>query len=247
MVGIGGGAPSTAHDIRLGDVIVSTPAGSSGGVFQYDFGKTIQEKKFQHTGHLNHTPTVLLAAVQGLGSKFESDGNGIAEHVEAVLAKKERLRKKYGQPDPKSDILYESNVVHPHNEGQPRQSCIDVCGCDPEKLVGRLDRSERDDNPMVFQGIIASANSLMKDALIRDQLARENGVLCFEMEAAGLMNNFPCLVIRGICDYSDSHKNDAWHGYAAMSAAAYAKELLLEIAPTKLEAQQKLVDSIKNS
>lgn len=100
---------------------------------------------------------------------------------------------------------------------------------------------------MVFQGVIASANSLMKDAFVRDTLSRENGVLCFEMEAAGLMNNFPCLVVRGICDYSDTHKNDAWHGYAAMSAAAYANELLLEIAPTRLESQQKLVDSIQNS
>lgn len=46
------------------------------------------------------------------------------------------------------------------------------------------------------------------------------------MEAAGLMDNFPCLVIRGICDYSDSHKNKQWQDYAAATAAAYSKELL---------------------
>jgi hypothetical protein len=51
-------------------------------------------------------------------------------------------------------------------------------------------------------------------------------VLCFEMEAAGLMNYLPCLVIRGICDYADSHKNKRWQGYAAAAAAAYARELL---------------------
>ena len=56
----------------------------------------------------------------------------------------------------------------------------------------------------------------MKDALFRDTLVAEKDVLCFEMEAAGLMNHFPCLVIRGICDYSDSHKNKEWQGYAAM-------------------------------
>ncbi|KZL85289.1 TPR domain-containing protein [Colletotrichum incanum] len=55
------------------------------------------------------------------------------------------------------------------------------------------------------------------------------GVLCFEMEAAGLMNHFLCLVIRGICDYSNSHKNKEWQGFAAMVAAAYAKDLLLHI------------------
>ena len=46
------------------------------------------------------------------------------------------------------------------------------------------------------------------------------------MEAAGLMDSFPCLVIRGICDYADSHKNKRWQPYAAATAAAFAKELL---------------------
>ncbi|RKK84110.1 hypothetical protein BFJ68_g17386 [Fusarium oxysporum] len=75
----------------------------------------------------------------------------------------------------------------------------------------------------VHYGIIASANSVMKNAEERDKYAQgpDLSVLCFEMEAAGLMNNFPCLVIRGICDYSDSHKNDEWHRYAALTAAAY--------------------------
>jgi nucleoside phosphorylase len=60
----------------------------------------------------------------------------------------------------------------------------------------------------------------------RDRLKEELDVLCFEMEAAGLMDSFPCLVIRGICDYADSHKNKRWQLYAAATAAAYAKELL---------------------
>ncbi|KAH9225249.1 hypothetical protein K456DRAFT_1419334 [Colletotrichum gloeosporioides 23] len=78
----------------------------------------------------------------------------------------------------------------------------------------------------------------MKDARIRDTLAAERDVLCFEMEAAGLMNHFPCLVIRGICDYSDSHKNKEWQGFAAMMAAAYAKDLLHQIAPNSIEAEK---------
>lgn len=65
----------------------------------------------------------------------------------------------------------------------------------------------------------------MRDGLQRDLLAQEHKILCFEMEAAGTFNDFPCLVIRGISDYSDSHKNDKWHGYAAAVAAAYAREL----------------------
>ncbi|KEQ66132.1 uncharacterized protein M437DRAFT_41738 [Aureobasidium melanogenum CBS 110374] len=46
------------------------------------------------------------------------------------------------------------------------------------------------------------------------------------MKAAGLMNPLPCLVIRGICDYSDSHKNTEWQGFAAMTAANVVKALL---------------------
>ncbi|EXM15381.1 hypothetical protein FOTG_16259 [Fusarium oxysporum f. sp. vasinfectum 25433] len=82
----------------------------------------------------------------------------------------------------------------------------------------------------------------MKDASARDRLSEEKEVLCFGMEAAGLMNHFPCLVIRGICDYSDSHKNKEWQGYAAMVAAAYAKDLLYQIAPNRVEAEKKIGD-----
>jgi nucleoside phosphorylase len=82
----------------------------------------------------------------------------------------------------------------------------------------------------------------MEDAKIRDQMAKEEGVLCFETEAAGLMNHYPCLVIRGICDYADSHKTKEWQGYAAMTAAAYAKDLLLRIPPNKVEEERKISD-----
>ncbi|ROT35327.1 ankyrin [Sodiomyces alkalinus F11] len=68
------------------------------------------------------------------------------------------------------------------------------------------------------------------------------------MEAAGLMNHFPCLVIRGICDYADSHKNKEWQGYAAMVAAAYAKDLLQQIPPSRVEAEKpiQLYEDFKN-
>ena len=97
-----------------------------------------------------------------------------------------------------------------------------------------------EDNPAIHYGLIASGNQLMKNALVRDRLTAEKEVLCFEMEAAGLMNHFPCLVIRGICDYSDSHKNKEWQGYAAMAAAAYAKDLLCRIPPNKVEAEKRI-------
>jgi hypothetical protein len=72
-------------------------------------------------------------------------------------------------------------------------------------------------------------------------------VLCFEMEAAGLMNHFLCLVICSICDYSDSHKNKEWQGYAAMSAAIYAKDFLCRIASNRVEAERKIGDILSSS
>ncbi|KAJ5320677.1 NACHT nucleoside triphosphatase [Penicillium antarcticum] len=57
------------------------------------------------------------------------------------------------------------------------------------------------------------------------------------MEAAGLMNDFPCIVIRGICDYADSGKGKTWQEYAAAVAAAYAKELLGCVQPSVVDAE----------
>ena len=73
------------------------------------------------------------------------------------------------------------------------------------------------------------------DGLVSVSVVAMHMLASFEMEAAGLMNNFPCLVIRGICDYADSHKNDRWQPYAAATAAAYAKNLLYVIDSSKFE------------
>jgi len=90
-----------------------------------------------------------------------------------------------------------------------------------------VDRQQRSQDIVVHYGTIASGNEVMRDGAVRDKVSLElGGVLCFEMEAAGLMNSFPCLVIRGICDYADSHKNKRWQAYAAGTAAAYAKDVL---------------------
>jgi nucleoside phosphorylase len=239
MVGIGGGAPSPKHDIRLGDIVVSAPRDGKGGVFQYDFGKTIQDQSFRPTGFLNQPPMVLRTAVAGLKAQYESEGHQLEEAVKIILEKKPRLRKKYQRPDPNSDRLYQAGVTHPLDD---EASCAAVCDDDSSNMILRPVRSEDEDNPAIHYGLIASANQLMKDALVRDRLAAEKDVLCFEMEAAGLMNQFPCLVIRGVCDYSDSHKNKEWQGYAAMAAAAYAKDLLCRIPSNKVEAEKRIGD-----
>ncbi|KAH7131268.1 nucleoside phosphorylase domain-containing protein [Dactylonectria macrodidyma] len=238
MVGVGGGAPSTRHDIRLGDVVVSASGNGKGGVFQYDFGKAIQDREFEEKGFLNQAPSILRTAVSGLMAQYEGEGHRLEESIEDIFKKKPRLRKKYGRPEESTDRLYQPGVLHPTNE---ESSCKTVCGEGASVLVVRPKRTEDEDNPSIHYGRIASANRLMKDALTRDALAMRQSVLCFEMEAAGLMNHFPCLVIRGICDYADSHKNKDWQGYAAMTAAAYTKDLLRRLAPKRIEAEKKII------
>ncbi|KNB15969.1 hypothetical protein FOXG_14283 [Fusarium oxysporum f. sp. lycopersici 4287] len=244
MVGIGGGAPTTEHDIRLGDVVVSASGHGKGGVFQYDFGKAVQGQEFQETGFLNQPPTILRTAVHGLLTQYKRKGHQLHKHIDDILVENPRLKKEFQRPESSTDRLYHSSKVHPPND---QSSCAKACGDDPSTLVVRPGRTEDEDNPAIHYGLIASANRLMKDALTRDALAAKKGVLCFEMEAAGLMNHFPCLVIRGICDYSDSHKNKEWQGFAAMMAAAYAKDLLHQIPPSKVEAEKPISEILSSS
>jgi nucleoside phosphorylase len=241
MVGIGGGAPSAKHDIRLGDIVVGMPNNGRGGILQYDFGKIIQGQDFKPTAFHNQAPTLLRGAVNGLAAEYETEGSQIVGIVSKILETKPRLKKKYSRPDPTTDRLYKSDVLHPVENESP---CAITCGEQVSSLVSRPPRTEEDDDPAIHYGLIASANSLMKDAKIRDAFAEQNDVLCFEMEAAGLVNHFPCLVIRGICDYSDTHKNKEWQGYAAMTAAAYAKELLYRIVPHVISQQEAIANVV---
>lgn len=98
----------------------------------------------------------------------------------------------------------------------------------------------------IHYGVIASGNLLVKDAVRRDEILSllDEECICFEMEAAGLVNSFPCLVVRGVCDYADSHKNDRWQKYAAATAAAFAKELLYHMDATAVKQTPKLMETL---
>jgi nucleoside phosphorylase len=243
MVGIGGGAPSEKHDIRLGDVVVSTPTGKTGGVIHYEFGKTIQDKKFEFTGSLNAPPTMILTALNKVSMTHRRKGHRIAETVAAMVQRNRRIREQYRHPGTENDRLYVSNHIHVNRS----EACQVACGNEVPPLIKRELRGPDQDDPAVHYGLIASSDRLMKDATIRDQLSKVHDVLCFEMEAAGLMDNFQCLVIRGICDYSDTHKNDQWQGYAAATAAAYAKELLCAIPAPEIMAASTVADTIQET
>jgi nucleoside phosphorylase len=230
VVGIGGGVPSAEADIRLGDVVVSQPHRGYGGVIQYDFGKATPSG-FQRKGFLNTPPMILLGAVNKLRANQIRRTTKLMGHI-SKLGRLPGFAREAAGPD----ILFDEE--YNHEQGPTCQSCS------VDKQVDRQPRSTAE--PVVHYGTIASGNQVIKNAAERNTVSKEfGGVLCFEMEAAGLMNSFPCLVIRGICDYADSHKNKTWQAYAAGVAAACAKEVLSVIPRTEVAKARTVDETIK--
>ncbi|KAJ5819489.1 hypothetical protein N7474_005080 [Penicillium riverlandense] len=212
MIGIGGGVPSKA-DVRLGDIVVGTR------VMQYDLGKIIGDGQLQRTAIPRICDRLLMTAVSTLRSKHELGPS----RVSSILQQKLEGQSAYARPA-SPDRLFHATYDH--------ESLTASCdGCDHSKLVPRNQRMS--DEIRIHYGAVASGNQVMKDGTTRDNIAEQLGVICFEMEAAGLMDILPCLPIRGICDYSDSHKNKEWQRYAAATAAAYARELVEELPVTE--------------
>ncbi|KAL3480968.1 nucleoside phosphorylase domain-containing protein [Aspergillus californicus] len=229
MVGIGGGVPSAHNDIRLGDVVVSQPAGQHGGVVQYDFGKR-ERGVFRRTGSLNAPPTLLLNALSRVESSRMIGESKFRDYLSAFESHPEFNRAGAGP-----DILFRAGYEHVGG--------TDCSGCDQSTIFRRRPPTKEVE---VHFGTIASGNQVMKTASVRDKISADlGGVLCFEMEAAGLMNSFQCLVIRGISDYADSHKNDKWKKPAAAAAAAFAKDLLSELSTQEVSGTSTLDEAVR--
>ncbi|KIX95482.1 uncharacterized protein Z520_08602, partial [Fonsecaea multimorphosa CBS 102226] len=228
LVGIGGGIPDLKKsvDIRLGDVVVSIPSGGSGGVVQYSKGKATHGGAFELKGALNAPPYALLTAITTLRAQPPSDrSRPMLDYLSDIIERDPS----YDIPGEHKDRLFDSNYRHPNDQDNCDQ-------CLPSHEITR--QSRKASGPQIHYGIIASGDEVVKDPAFRDDLRASYGALCVEMEAAGLANIFPCLTVRGICDYADSHKSDEWHPYAAAMAAAWTKELLLYVTAEHLDRQQ---------
>jgi nucleoside phosphorylase len=239
LVGIGGGVPGDEeNDIRLGDVVVSKPTATFGGVVQYDMGKVTLGGTLQRTGTLKPPPTVLMVNTQRLQAQQIRTGSQIPSHLTAMLEKYPNMRKKqYVYQGEEHDYLFQATYAH--------EGGITCQNCDRTKVVERPSRCDTD--PEIHYGTIGSGNAVVKDAAMRERLRKELGMLCVEMEAAGLMDEFSCLVIRGICDYADSHKNKRWQPYAAATAAAYMKELLDVIPAQEIAKASKAAEALQKT
>ncbi|KAJ5172316.1 hypothetical protein N7492_004909 [Penicillium capsulatum] len=176
-------------------------------------GKALEDSICEQSGFLQPPPRLVMTALSNLKSDPYLPQAPLHRFIQEVAA----CRREYRHSGPEYDRLFSSQYAH--------DSTHTTCDfCSVAHICPRKTRSGH--HPRIHCGIIASGNRVMKDAKLRDQWSREKNVLCFEMEAAGIMNTIPWLVIRGICDYSDSHQDKRFQRYAAATAASYAKLLL---------------------
>ncbi|KAK2799875.1 hypothetical protein FQN51_006476 [Onygenales sp. PD_10] len=211
MVGVGGGVPSGKNDIRLGDVVVSSQT------IQIDTSPLLTG-----AAPTSEPPPMLHMAVSKLEETYATDGSRIPHFLSNMVSNYAPKSNRFEYPGQEQDRLFEAQYRHV-NRGQSCDSC------DVTRLVHRPPRTTN--SPVVHHGIVACLDAVIKDGTVRDQLAGQLGVICFDAGAVRLLDQFPCLVIRGICDYADTHADTIWKGYAAAAAAAYAKELLNVVEP----------------
>jgi nucleoside phosphorylase len=256
IVGICGGVANGTDDekeVLLGDVIIST------ALVEYDFGRRLPDQFIRkdtledHLGRPNTEIRSLLAKLQGRRGRLRLRDN-TAGYLTALFQEPGFDNARY--PGADADKLFESTYRHKHHD---QSSCIlcakceekddEVCmialdapcselKCSDDKLVprDRLVRAKETaeaQKPWIHYGRIASGDTVMKSGEDRDEIAHKEKVIAFEMEGAGVWDSFPCVVIKAVCDYADSHKNKKWQGYAAATAAACMKAFLKEWVPAE--------------
>ena len=229
LVSIGGGIPRSPpskdplEDIHLGDVVVGCPGDGKPSCVYYDRGKSKVGGQFELVGTMQDPDWRLTNAFSVLVSDHELGRTTFADQLRRL--QKHKFAQKFARPDPKHDQLYKAGY---HHIGNYESECM---VCDQTELVRRPQRS--DDHKLVFhRGRIATVTAVIQDGELRDEIgSRCNGALCIEMEAAGVDVNRKCLVICGISDFADSHKNGVWKSHAAGNAAAFTRELLCRIQP----------------
>ncbi|OOG00632.1 hypothetical protein ASPCADRAFT_125644 [Aspergillus carbonarius ITEM 5010] len=234
-VGIGGAAPSEPDpedplgDIRLGDVVVAEPGEEHNGVCYYDSELLETQNVFNPEYRVRRPPAILQRAIRRLQSDHILGNTQMVNYYNQAVAQRAvqlPLLAPYQFPGWNHDRLFSSDYAHPVSVDN------DTCEqCDVARLRPRANRGSED--PLVHYGLIACGKKPLQSGVIRNQVRKrelernlDHDIYCFDTGAAGLGNKFSCVLIRGICDYSDDHRNKIWQPYAAITAAAYAKDLL---------------------
>ncbi|KAK3935015.1 nucleoside phosphorylase domain-containing protein [Diplogelasinospora grovesii] len=250
LVGICGGVPSSgAGEALLGDVVIGE------AIIQHDFGRQYPGRfvpKETVEGNLGG-PTKdirsLIAYLRTEPGKKDLRQNA-AKHLKALqdTAVNRHYQCNYRYPGFAEDKLFAATYRHKHRgprscgfcngktedfcDMAARATCAEL-HCDESQLVPRKRlewkrdlKPEDAQCPEIFIGRIASGDTVMKSGEHRDQIAKQQSVIAFEMEGAGAWDEIPCIAVKGICDYADSHKHKAWQPFAAATAAAVMRAVL---------------------
>lgn len=245
LVGICGGVPrkEDGGEIFLGDVLVSN------GLVQYDLGKRFPDRfsrKDTLAESLGRPNQEIRSTLKMLGGnrgkpKWEERLASYVDVVQGALG-----MQRAGHPGTKEDFLFPSDYRHKHHEPQTCSLC-DGCQargdpvcyealqmhcqalkCDHTISGARMRNPSKVEYPppAVHIGHIASGDTVLFSGHDRDEISAKENIIGFEMEGAGVWDNIPCVVIKGVSDYADSHKSKRWQGYASAAAASCMKAFL---------------------
>ncbi|KAI9933659.1 hypothetical protein MW887_008132 [Aspergillus wentii] len=244
LVGICGAVPFPRPDgdteIIMGDVIISD------SVIEYDFGSQYPDGFRRKTdvkstlGRPTREIRNLLASLKTRSGRNELQRQTL-QHLITLQSLPEN---EWEYPGAAQDVLFEASYRHKHYQ-RDRDTCICLncnASSDPVceealkkdcailncsgKPVYRSRHGIQACSPQIIIGTVASADTVMKSGEHRDKLAWTEAVIGFEMEGAGVWDNLPCVIVKGACDYADSHKNNRWQSYAAATGASGAKAFL---------------------
>ncbi|KAJ0413145.1 nucleoside phosphorylase domain-containing protein [Aspergillus carlsbadensis] len=247
---------ASAKEILLGDVVISQKVIQYDLGKRYPSGFVRRDTVEDNLSRPNKDIRSLLALLETeLGRERLQQGTAgyLVQLQDAARARNRRAG--YVYPGTGEDMLFASGYRHKHHGSEKlvcackdcHQASDPVCEsaltstcaelhCAASQLIPRRRLKQKAslepnaDNqtqlPTIHIGQIASGDTVIKSGMDRDVLAREMNVIAFEMEGAGVWDQLPCIIVKGVADYADCHKNDAWQDFAAAVAAAAMKALL---------------------
>ncbi|CAF3512879.1 unnamed protein product [Fusarium graminearum] len=247
LSGVCGGIPTLQtetikQEVLLGDVIVSS------NMIQYDFGR-----RYQEVFTIKQSSQPAKRHIQNILVHFETDSflSEVHERCTHILEEIQEKNTKYNYPGTSEDRLFEAKYKHLYANKEPCTCCktthtpctlsitlpCEEAGCDYKYLVERKRLEKKRDfedngliqeaqKPSIFLGKFGSADTVMKSSKDRDMLVSQHSISALEMEGAGMWDDVPCIIVKGVCDYADSHKNKVWQDFASATAAAVVKALL---------------------
>ena len=245
---------SEEHEILLGDVVISKTVVEYDLVKKYP-DRFIRKDTFKDNLSKPNKDVSNLLVMFETDRGLERLQRKTASFLQRLQANAiQKGRRKYNYPGTVKDKLFESSYRHRHHES-PTCICRDCKGdadpvcegaiestcddldCEEKYLVKDRKRleikqqleqemSDQAQEPAVHVGSFASGNIVMKSARDRDDIAKKEGVIAFEMEGAGIWEEVACIVVKGVCDYADCHKSKEWQHFAAATAASASKAIL---------------------